>query len=353
MKIVKTAQSRLKGVDFEHLSFGDIFSDHMLSAEYRGRKWEEATIIPYGPMEINPAMCSLHYGQIIFDGLKAFCGRKGSIYLFRPQKYHERMNQSCKRLCIPDVERDVFLNGLKELITLDREWVPKKQGYSLYIRPFIFATDDFLGVKVSETYRFLIITGPVGAYYKEGINPVRLTTPEGYVRASRGGLGAAKTPANYAATLLPAEVAKKKGFTQVLWLDGVEGKYVDEVGTMNLFFLIGDELITPPLEGTILPGVTRDSVIHLAADWKIKVSERKVSIDEVFAASKKGKLKEVFGSGTAAVISPVGEIHHGGQKIVVNDNKIGSLAQKLYDEITGIQYGEKPDKFGWRYTVCT
>ena len=351
MKIIKTSQSRLKDVDFEHLGFGEIFSDHMLSVEYRDGEWGEAEIVPYGPIEVDPAICSLHYGQIIFEGLKAFCGRNESIYLFRPQKYHERMNQSCKRLCIPEVDLDLFLNGLRGLVSLDREWIPKRQGYSLYIRPFIFATDSFLGVKVSETYRFLIITGPVGAYYKEGINPVRLITPDGYVRASKGGLGAAKTPANYAATLLPAEEAKKKGFTQVLWLDGIEGKYVEEVGTMNMFFLIGDELITPPLEGTILPGVTRDSVLHLAKDWGIKTSERKVSIDEAFTASKKGTLKEVFGSGTAAVISPVGEIHHEGRKIVVNDNKIGPLAQKLYDEITGIQYGEKSDKFGWRITI--
>ena len=243
------------------------------------------------------------------------------------------------------------MDSLKKLITLDRGWVPKRKGYSLYIRPFIFATDNFLGVKVSDTYRFLIITGPVGAYYKEGINPVKLITPGGYVRASKGGLGAAKTPANYAATLLPAEEAKEKGFTQVLWLDGIEGKYVEEVGTMNLFFLIEDELITPPLEGTILPGVTRDSVIHLARDWGIRTSERRLSIDEVFASSKKGTLKEVFGSGTAAVISPVGEIHHEREKIIINDNKIGPLSQRLYDEITGIQYGERPDKFGWRHTI--
>ena len=351
MKIRKTAQSRIKEVDFEHLSFGEVFSDHMLSAEYKGGKWGEAEILPFGPIELSPAVCSLHYGQVIFEGLKAFCGKNGSIYLFRPQKYHERMNNSCKRLCIPEVNLDVFLKGLKELITLDKEWVPKKRGYSLYIRPFIFATENFLGVKVSDSYRFLIITGPVGAYYKEGINPVRLITPGEFVRASKGGLGAAKTPANYAATLLPAEEAKKKGFTQVLWLDGIERKYVEEVGTMNLFFLMGEELITPPLEGTILPGVTRDSVIDLARDWGIKISERKLSIDEVFAASRKGTLKEVFGSGTAAVISPVGEIHHEGQKIIVNDNKIGSLAQKLYDEMTGIHYGEKPDKFGWRVTL--
>ena len=351
MKITETKKSRLKEVDFENLAFGEIFSDHMLGMEYKAGKWGIQQITPYGPMEISPAICSLHYAQIIFEGLKAFHGKNGSIYIFRPQKYHERMNQSCKRLCIPEVSLDAFLNGLKELITLDKGWVPKKRGYSLYIRPFIFATDNFLGVKVSDTYRYIVITSPVGAYYKEGINPVRLITSGEYIRASKGGLGAAKTPANYAATLLPGEEAKKKGFTQVLWLDGIERKYVEEVGTMNLFFLIGDELITPPLEGTILPGVTRDSVIHLARDWGVKASERRLSIDEVFAASKKGTLKEVFGSGTAAVISPVGEIHHEEQKMIVNENKIGPLAQKLYDEITGIQYGERPDKFGWRYTV--
>lgn len=351
MKIVKTQKSQLKKVDFNNLGFGEIFSDHMHSMDYKEGNWGNEQIIPYGPIEVYPAICSLHYAQIIFEGLKAFCGKNGAIYLFRPQKYHERMNHSCKRLCIPEIGLDVFLNGLKELINLDKAWVPMKRGYSLYVRPFIFATDNFLGVKVSDTYRYLAITGPVGAYYKEGINPVRLVTSGEYIRASKGGLGAAKTPANYAATLLPGEEAKKKGFTQVLWLDGIERKYVEEVGTMNLFFLIGDELITPPLEGTILPGVTRDSVIHLARDWGIKISEQRLSISDVLASSKKGTLKEVFGSGTAAVISPVGEIHHEGQKIVISDNKIGPLAQRLYDEITGIQYGEKPDKFGWRYAL--
>jgi branched-chain amino acid aminotransferase len=296
-------------------------------------------------------MCSLHYGQIVFEGLKAFYTRMGAINLFRPQKYHERMNLSSQRLCIPKIELDVFMEGLRNLVNLDKDWIPRKRGYSLYIRPFIFAADNFLGVKISETYRFIIITSPVGAYYKEGINPVRLITPGEYIRAAKGGLGAAKTPANYAATLLPAEEAKKKGFTQVLWLDGVERKYVEEVGTMNLFFLIGDELITPPLEGTILPGVTRDSVLHLAKKWKVKVLERRISIDEVFKTSMEGKLKEVFGTGTAAVISPVGEIHYEDQHIIVNDGKIGPLSQKLYDEITGIQYGEKVDDFGWCYLI--
>jgi branched-chain amino acid aminotransferase len=261
------------------------------------------------------------------------------------------MNRSCQRLCIPEISFDPFIEGLKALVTLDREWVPKKRGYSLYIRPFIFATDNFLGVRVSETYRFMIITSPVGAYYKEGLNPVRLITPGEYIRAAKGGLGGVKTPANYAATLLPAEEAKKKGFTQVLWLDGKERKYVEEVGTMNLFFLIGDKLITPSLEGSILAGVTRDTVINLAREWKIKILERRISIDEVFKTSKEGKLKEVFGTGTAAVISPVGEIHHHDNRIVINERKIGPLSQKLYDEITGIQYGERVDKFSWSFLI--
>jgi branched-chain amino acid aminotransferase len=351
MEIIKTKQSRRDQIDFEHLGFGDTFSDHMLSMEYRDREWGEPQIIPYGTIEISPAICSLHYGQIIFEGLKAFYSRNGAIHLFRPQKYHERMNLSCRRLCIPEMDFPVFIEGLKELIRLDKEWIPRKKGYSLYLRPFIFASDNFLGVKISETYRYMVITSPVGAYYKEGMNPVKLVTETEYIRAAKGGLGAAKTPANYAATLLPAEDAKKKGFTQVLWLDGIERKYIEEVGTMNMAFVIENELITPPLEGTILPGVTRDSVIHLAKEWKINVSERRISIDEVFAASKEGRLQEAFGTGTAAVISPVGEIHHEGNTIIINDNKIGPLAQKLYDEITGIHYGERVDRFGWIYTV--
>ena len=351
MEIVKTRQSRRDQVDFEHLGFGEVFSDHMLIMDFKDGEWGPAQIVPYGTIEVFPAMCSFHYGQMIFEGLKAFFTRMGAINIFRPQKYHERMNRSCKRLCIPEMNFDLFKEGLKALVSLDREWVPKKAGHSLYIRPFIFATDNFLGVRISETYRFMIITSPVGAYYKEGINPVKLITPGEYIRAAKGGLGEAKTPANYAATLLPAEEAKKKGFTQVLWLDGKERKYVEEVGTMNLFFLIGDELITPSLEGTILPGVTRDSVLHLAKEWKIKTIERRISIDEVFKTSKEGKLKEVFGTGTAAVISPVGEIHHNDNRIVINDGKIGSLSKKLYDEITGIQYGEKVDKYGWCFFV--
>jgi branched-chain amino acid aminotransferase, group II len=257
------------------------------------------------------------------------------------------MNQSCRRLCIPEIDYEVFIQALLELLKVDRAWIPQKKGYSIYIRPFIFATDSFLGVKVSQTYRFMIILSPVGAYYKEGLNPVKLITSGEYVRSVKGGLGAAKTPANYAASLLPAEEAKKQGFTQVLWLDALEHQYIEEVGTMNIFFLIDDELITPSLDGSILGGVTRDSVLRLSRDWGFEVSERRISIDEIITASQDGSLQEVFGTGTAAVISPVGEIVHCEERIVVNAGKIGELSQRLYNEVTGIQYGEKADKYGW------
>ncbi len=351
IEVIKTDSPRLKDSLLENPGFGTIFSDHMFSSDYRDGKWQETRVMPFGDIKVSPALTCLHYGQAIFEGLKAFHSKDGRINIFRIDKYHERMNRSAKRLCIPDVPYELFINGLKELVSLDSGWIPKKKGFSLYIRPFIFATDNFLGVRVSDTYRFLIITSPVGAYYKEGIDPVSLMTPGEYVRAVKGGLGSAKTPANYAASLLPAEEAKKKGFTQVLWLDAIEHRYIEEVGTMNMFFVINDEVATPSLEGSVLSGVTRDSVIRLAKKWGMKVSERRISIDEVFRATKDGSLKEAFGTGTAAVISPVGQIEHKGERITINNNKIGQLSQRLYDTITGIQYGELPDADGWIYTI--
>ncbi len=350
MQIIKTSPSRLSETDFEHLGFGEVFSDHMFSMEYMNGEWTLPQIIPFGKIEILPTLCSLHYGQVVFEGLKAFYSKDG-INISRPEKYHERLNKSCQRLCIPEISYDMFMEGLVELLKLDRNWVPKKKGYSLYIRPFVFATDSFLGVKVSNTYRFMVVTSPVGAYYKEGFNPIRLMTSGNYARSIKGGLGAAKAPANYAASLLPAEEAKKKGFSQVLWLDGIEKKYIEESGAMNVFFLMDDKLVTPSLEGTILEGVTRDTVIHLAKDWGVDVEERKISIDEVISASNEDRLKEVFGTGTAAVISPVGEIQHKNTLVKINGGKTGAFAQKLFDEITGIQCGEREDRFGWCYSV--
>jgi branched-chain amino acid aminotransferase len=350
-RVTETAASRLAHVDFEKLEFGDIFSDHMVVMDYENGRWLEPEIVPYGPMEIFPALCTFHYGQAIFEGLKGFYGSDGSIKIFRPERYHQRMIKSSRRLCIPPIDYETFIGSLRDLLALDKGWIPRKKGYSLYIRPFIIAMDNFLGVKVSDTYRFMIITSPVGAYYKEGVNPVKLVTSGEYVRAVRGGLGMAKTPANYAASLLPGEEAKHNGFTQVLWLDGVERKYIEEVGTMNIFFVIGDELVTPPLEGSVLDGITRQTVIHLWESLGRKVTKKRISIDEVLSHAGDGGLTEVFGTGTAAVISPVGEIQHGATSVTVNGGKIGPVAQALYDEITGIQYGEKPDRFNWCYVV--
>jgi branched-chain amino acid aminotransferase len=351
IEIAKTSHSRLEQVDFNHLGFGEIFSDHMLDVEYSGGTWGTPRIVPYGPFQITPAMSTLHYGQAIFEGLKVFRTAEGRVQMFRFDKHHARLNKSCRRLGIPEVSYELFMEGLSELVKLDQAWIPTRRGTSLYVRPFIFASEDFLGVRLAEKYRFMIITSPVGAFYKEGINPVKLVTSGDYVRAVRGGLGAAKTPANYAASLLPAHEAKKKGFTQVLWLDALEHRYLEEVGTMNIFVQIGDELITPPLDGTILDGVTRDSVLGVARSWGMPVSERRVTIEEVLSASAQGTLKEMFGAGTAAVISPVGLIEHQEEQVVINNGKIGVLAQKLYDEITAIQYGEKKDSFGWCYTL--
>lgn len=351
IKIKKTKKNRINETDFGHLDFGEQFSDHMFITEYADGTWNNPRIIPFGKLSFLPSLTVLHYGQAVFEGLKAYLTADGGVNLFRADKNHERLNMSCERLCIPPVPLDLFMEALKKLVTIDRAWIPNKRGNSLYIRPFIFATDDYIGVRVSKTYAFIIFTSPVGAYYKEGLNPVKLITSGGYARAVIGGLGEVKTPANYAASLLPAEEAKKKGFTQVLWLDAIEKKYIEEVGTMNIMFLIDDTLITPPLEGSILGGITRDTVLTLASHWGITIEERKISIDEVFEKAKSGALREVFGTGTAAVISPVGWIQHKEEMVTINKGGIGPFSQRLYDEITGIQYGERPDIFGWCFPV--
>jgi branched-chain amino acid aminotransferase len=313
--------------------------------------WQAARIEPYGSIEMDPATMFLHYGQGVFEGLKAYRTDSGQIQLFRPQENIKRLNRSCRRLCIPEVDEDFALESLKQLIALEKDWVPGAPETSLYIRPTIIAMDPFLGVRASHNYRYFIILSPVGAYYPEGFNPVKILVTSDLVRAVRGGVGEAKTPGNYAASLLAGEQAHEAGYTQVLWLDGVEQKYLEEVGSMNIFFVIDDEIVTPELNGSILPGVTRKSVIELAKHWNQKVSERKVSIDELFEAHAAGKLREVFGSGTAAVISPVGLIKYGDQVITINDNQTGPVAQKLYDAITDIQYGKAEDPLGWVVAV--
>ena len=295
---VETDRRKSKPTDENNLGFGDLFTDHMFVMDYeKDRGWYDPRVVPYGNLEIDPAAMGLHYGQEIFEGLKAYRLKDGRISLFRPEENLRRMNRSAARLCMAQLDIPQVLDGMKQLILLDREWVPRSPGTSLYIRPTMIATEPHLGVRPSHTYVFYIIIGPVGAYYKEGLNPVKIYVEDKYIRAAIGGTGEAKTAGNYAASLLAAEEAKEKGFTQVLWLDAVERKYVEEVGTMNMFFVIGDEVITAPLNGSILPGITRDSVIHILRDWGVKVSERSLAIDEVTAAAKDGALKEAFGAG--------------------------------------------------------
>jgi branched-chain amino acid aminotransferase len=296
---------------------------------------------------MDPATMFLHYGQGVFEGLKAYRTETGQIQLFRPQENIKRLNRSCRRLCIPEVDENLAMDAMMKLIAMEKDWVPSAPETSLYVRPTIIAMDPFLGVRASHTYRFFIILSPVGAYYPEGFNPIKILVTSEYVRAVRGGIGEAKTPANYAASLLVGEEAHNVGYTQVLWLDGVEQKYLEEVGSMNIFFVIDNEIITPELNGSILPGITRNSVIELAKMWKDNITERKISIDELMDAHASGNLQEVFGAGTAAVISPVGKIKYGDKVITIAGGKVGPVAKKYYKAITDMQYGKAEDPMGW------
>lgn len=348
VEIIKSKSAKINEVDWNNLGFGVYFSDNVYVSEYKQGKWDNGAIIPYGAMDIEPANCTLHYGQTIFEGLKAFPSVKGGVNIFRPDMNGKRMMKSAEAVCIPPYPLEDFIEAVKKIVAKDKEWIPKKRGESLYIRPFSFGTGNFLGVAASDKYKFIIILSPVASYYKEGLNPVKILVETEKVRAVRGGLGAAKTAANYAASMLAGQRAHKMGFSQVLWLDGVYRKHIDEVGAMNIMFVIDDELITPTLEnGNILAGVTRDSVIQLAKDAGMKVTERDILIDEIVEAHEKGSLQDVFGTGTAAVISPVGLLHYKGKDMVINDMKIGKYARKFYDIITGIQYGEIEDKYNW------
>ena len=346
--VTETSSSRIDNVDLDKPGFGREFADHMLEMEYRDGNWQQPEIKPYGSIEVTPALSALHYAQSVFEGTKAYYVDENTVNLFRVEKNYERMVRSCERMCIPKVQREVFLEGIKELIKLDHKWVPQKGGNSLYIRPFACAFDPIISARVAEEYRFYIITSPVGSYYDR---PVKLTTTQQYVRAVKGGVGAAKTAGNYAASLYPAQQAKKEGFDQILWLDADEHKYVEEVGTMNIFFVIDGVLVTPNLRGTILPGVTRDSVLQLAKQWDMPVEERRISIEEVMQAGKDGKLDEVFGAGTAAVVAPVEEVHHDGQSVTFDIDGRGPVGQKFYKAITDIQYGQAEDPFGWITSV--
>jgi len=345
---VKKADQLKTKPDDSKLGFGSIFTDHMFNMDYNLQDgWHHPRIEPYASMDMDPATMVLHYGQGVFEGLKAFRTDSGDIQLFRPGDNFKRLNNSARLLCIPEIDEAFALDALKQLLVIEKDWVPSTPGTSLYIRPTIIATDPFLGVRASHTYRYFIILSPVGAYYAEGFNPVKIWVTRNHVRAVRGGVGEAKTPGNYAASLFAGEQAHQQGYTQVLWLDGIEQEYIEEVGAMNIFFVINGELITPMLSGSILPGITRKTVISLAKMWDINVAERKISINEVLDAHSSGKLEEIFGSGTAAVISPVGEIKYGDTVITVGNGTVGPMANKFYKTISDIQYGHIEDPEGW------
>lgn len=344
---------KVKPTDESKLGFGKIFTDHMFTMKYKeGKGWHDAVIEPYHDLKMDPTAMCLHYGQEIFEGLKAYRGKDGSIYLFRPTENIKRMNLSAERLCMAHIDEDLFMEGMKKLVLLEKDWIPHGEGTSMYIRPTMIATEAALGVHPANEYLFFIVVGPVGAYYPQGFSPTKMFVSEEYVRAVRGGIGNVKAAGNYAASLYASRIATNMGYTQVLWLDAAEKKYVEEVGTSNIFFVIGDELITPPLAGSILPGVTRNSVIALAGHLGTKVVERPITIEDVIKTSESGSLKEAFASGTAAVISPVGHIYFRDKEYAINGGRTGTLALKLYNEILKIQYGLTVDPFGWRVKIA-
>lgn len=351
IKIEKTKSPKQIPDKNDPLKFGTIFTDHMFIMNYEtGKGWHDARIVPYQQITLDPSAMVFHYGQEMFEGLKAYKSGEKTL-LFRPDKNAERTNRTNRRICIPEIPEEDFVQAIKAVVKVDEAWVPEKEGTSLYIRPFIIATDPYLGVRPSDTYLFMIILSPVGAYYPEGLDPVKIWIESEYVRAVNGGIGEAKTGGNYVASLASQVKAHKEGYSQVLWLDGVERKYIEEVGAMNIFFKINDTVVTPKLTGSILPGVTRDSVIRLCEHWNIPVEERKISLDELIVAAEDGSLKEVFGTGTAAVISPVGHLRYEDKVIKIGDGGIGELSQKVYDTLTGIQLGKMEDPFGWSIEI--
>lgn len=353
IKTIKALPKYLKPKpDEKKLGFGQHFTDHMFTMKYReGDGWYDPVIEPYHYLQLDPTAMCLHYGQEIFEGLKAYRGTNDEIYLFRPMENIRRMNVSAERLCMPPIDETVFLDALKQFVLLEREWIPREKGASLYIRPTMIATEAALGVHPASEYLFFIICGPVGAYYAHGFGPTKIYVSDDCVRAAPGGTGHVKAAGNYAASLYASRIASAMGYTQVLWLDARENRYVEEVGTSNIFFVIGDRLITPPLGGTILPGVTRDSVIKLAAHLGVNVDERRLAMTEVISAIENGTLREAFATGTAAVISPVGQIYYHNREYLINEGNTGALAEKLYNEILQIQYGTREDPFGWRMQI--
>jgi branched-chain amino acid aminotransferase len=351
IKVELTTQPKVKP-QWDKLIFGKSFTDHMFMMDYsESEGWHDAKIVPYAPIACDPSIMALHYGQGVFEGLKAYKTDEGKVLIFRPEMNFKRMNVSNERMCIPQIDVNFAVKALYELVKIDSDWVPTAPDTSLYIRPFVFATEVALGVHASDAYKFMIIMSPVCPYYPEGLNPVKILIETEYVRAVRGGIGHTKAIANYAISLAGQRKAKQQGYTQVLWLDGIERKYIEEVGTMNVFFKINGEIITPPLGGTILAGVTRDSSITLMKSWGLKIVERHLTVEEVYNAHAEGKLEEAFGTGTAAAISPIGHLNWNSRDITINGNQTGEVARKLYDQLMGIQYGRVEDKLGWTTEV--
>lgn len=352
IRFVERKELKQKPQDESKLGFGHIFTDYMFVMDYeKGKGWYDPRIVPYGPMELEPSCMVFHYGQAVFEGLKAYRQPDGSVRLFRPRLNFERINHSNERMDIPPIDPDFCLHALKELLKIERDWVPHSEGTSLYIRPFIISLDPYLGVRSALKYRFMIILSPSGMYYPQGIAPVPIYVEETFVRAIKGGTGEAKTPGNYAASIKAQEIANDKGFIQVLWLDGKEHKYIEEVGSMNVFFVIDGVVVTPMLNGSILPGITRRSSIELMKSWGLKVEEKHLAVQEVIEAAKEGRLDEAFGTGTAAVISPIGELRVGDENYVINDNKTGKIAHRLYEAMTGMQFGKTEDVMGWTVSI--
>ncbi len=353
IKITRTTSPKEKPHDQTKLGFGKIFTDHMFLMNYdEGQGWHDARIVPYGPIPMEPSAMCLHYGQADFEGLKAYRTADGRIQLFRPDQNMARLNLSNDRLCIPKIDEEFGVKAIKTLVDVDKDWIPTAEGTSLYIRPYIFAVDPMVGVHPAKHLIFAIILSPVGAYYESGLAPVKIYVEQHYVRAVTGGTGFTKAAANYAISLKAQEVAAEKGYEQVLWLDGIHRKYIDEVGAMNVFFVVNGEVLTPSLDrGSILGGITRKSCIEILRSQGYKVTERDITIDELCEAYDKGTFDEAFGTGTAAVISPIGELKYGDKVMTINNGEIGKISQHLYDTLTGIQWGKIEDKFGWTVTV--
>mgnify|MGYP004464907749 FL=1 len=352
IKLVKTTTPKQKPTDEAHLGFGKVFTDHMFIAEYTvGAGWHDARIVPYGPLSIDPASPVLHYSQEIFEGLKVYRRKDGGIQMFRPMENALRMNRSAERICMPQLDPEFQVKAMKMLVELEKGWIPSSEGTSLYLRPMMIADGAELGVHPAKHFLYIIICSPSGSYYKNGMQPIRIHIEDRYVRAVKGGTGAAKTGGNYAASLKATFDAYENGFDQVLWLDGRENKYVEEVGAMNMMFVIDGKIVTAPLEGNILAGITRKSILQLAQDKGYQTEERRISVQELFDAYARGGLTEAFGTGTAAVISPVGELEYQGKSMVLNDRKIGKISQEMYDTLVGIQRGDLPDAHGWTVEV--